>query len=137
MAQASTPSMLLPVLISGPQSTPKKPTIRVANTNPNNPVACQVPPSAQRHQQCSSCCWSGRWRGGVSFPVAKRWIRPVAFYYVSPLSGARPNMIRTAAYNSLGLVTDRRQVEFITSMGDPALALYGILRRPLMMREEC
>ncbi|EHK25474.1 uncharacterized protein TRIVIDRAFT_198436 [Trichoderma virens Gv29-8] len=48
MAQASTPSMLLPVLISGPQSTPKTPTIRVANTTPNNPVACQVPPFSSK-----------------------------------------------------------------------------------------
>ncbi|PTB54841.1 hypothetical protein M431DRAFT_495062 [Trichoderma harzianum CBS 226.95] len=43
LAQASTPSMLLPVLISGPQSTPKTPTRRVANIRPNNPMACQPP----------------------------------------------------------------------------------------------
>ncbi|KAL6815644.1 hypothetical protein GGI42DRAFT_312018 [Trichoderma sp. SZMC 28013] len=36
--------MLLPVLISGPQSTPKTPTRRLANIRPNNPMACQVPP---------------------------------------------------------------------------------------------
>lgn len=99
------PKRLLPVLISGLQSTPETPTrhapLRVANTNSNSSLSCQISSSAKYTIMAAAS--AGRWRGGVSFPAAKRRIaNSLWLLFVSPLSSARPsNMIQQLSNGTL------------------------------------
>lgn len=81
------PKRLLPVLISGLQSTPKTPTRHapyewlIQILTPSSSLSCQVSISAKC--TITAATSAGRWRGGVSFPAAKRRIGPIACGFCS------------------------------------------------------
>lgn len=127
------PRRLLPVLISGLQSTPKTPTrhapyewlIRILTAQ------CPVRFPPQLNAPSMAAASAGRWRGGVLFPTAKRRIEPIACCFCSfhHCSAGGRAMIR-----QLPVALCRRASNYHQHEG-ATFALCGILRRHPIITE--